>query len=772
MRAPTLSGYTAWTAGLSIWPREKITRLWADLQSIRTRFSSDRHTLESVLTFRTGRPLRLVGAQVFSLGTGPGRYAEMLALAVSGAPAGIEVDELTREVVRWGPRSVRRESLGPVGQIPSVADLLHRARHHRVWLEPGKALKAVRAALLLEPGHREAERLNFRLLVERGASKDRLRVAAERWVAAAPHDADAQAGLLGVRLAQADGFAESEAVAMLGREPNQAGLAADLGAFRFRRGDYAGAAAIWKTLATTTVDPLVRTDAESAAIYAGKMADRRSFRVMETLKRRGTVALFWVLVGLTFGLQFFRLSHWLTGEAREGGGEERTARMETERQETWRKELQRLEAEAIARTGMIVGDYATVRKRAEAGEGAAQYTLAVWLAQGSNGAPLDPGLAQKYLEQAVDQNHRAAVLALAEQLEEGARLPRDAPRAVQLYERAARLGSPRAARLLGEHYRDGIGVAEDKAEAFMWFEQAGTRGDARGRALAGWAREKGEGVPADQTRALDDFRQAATQNDRWAQEHLFWLLTKDGGGLAHLDEAMAVMWAGAANGSFHLQLIAGEFLLLGQPMADAQAANTVEWLRQGALAGRPGAATLLGRMAAAGIGRPQDFAQAIEWWEQDAAQEEDRAWFHLARHHAFGVGTARSSARAAEARASITGTPPWLEELDRALRAAAEPIDHEEADAADSDPKLRYSENPVYPLALSDAGVTGEVTVSFRLNADGFTRDVEVVAATHPAFGTAARLAVSFWRYSPGRRSGRPYYGPVVVPVVFSLSTE
>jgi len=290
-------------------------------------------------------------------------------------------------------------------------------------------------------------------------------------------------------------------------------------------------------------------------------------------------------------------------------------------------------------------------------------------------------------------------------------------------------------------------------------------------ALAGWALEMGAGVAPDQTRALAYFRQAAAQHDGWAQEHLFWLLTKDGAGLEHLDEAMPLMWAGAANGSFNFQLMAGEFLLVGQPMSKQQMTDTVGWLRQAAVAGRPGAATLLGRMAAAGIEQPQDFSQAIEWWEQDAAQQVEKAWFHLARHHAFGVGTARSLARATEVRAKITGTPPWLEELDRTLHAAAAPLE-EVADFADADPKVRYLENPVYPRELSAAGISGEATISFRLNADGFTRDVEVVAATHPGLGRAARLAVSFWRFSPGKRSGHPFYGPIIVPVVFSLTEE
>jgi TonB family protein len=88
----------------------------------------------------------------------------------------------------------------------------------------------------------------------------------------------------------------------------------------------------------------------------------------------------------------------------------------------------------------------------------------------------------------------------------------------------------------------------------------------------------------------------------------------------------------------------------------------------------------------------------------------------------------------------------------------------------DQVPRVRYQANPVYPFALSRAGVTGEATISFVVDREGNVRDVSAVKSTHAEFGTAAVEAVQKWKFQPGQRGGILVNTRMSVPVVFNLS--
>ncbi|MES2695871.1 MAG: TonB family protein [Verrucomicrobiota bacterium] len=82
-------------------------------------------------------------------------------------------------------------------------------------------------------------------------------------------------------------------------------------------------------------------------------------------------------------------------------------------------------------------------------------------------------------------------------------------------------------------------------------------------------------------------------------------------------------------------------------------------------------------------------------------------------------------------------------------------------------PKPKLQERPLYPLALRNAGVSGEATVDFTVNAKGEVENAEVVGASHPEFGTAALRAVSTWSFAAGKKGGGDVATQMRVPVVF-----
>ncbi|MBI5382622.1 MAG: TonB family protein [Opitutae bacterium] len=89
-------------------------------------------------------------------------------------------------------------------------------------------------------------------------------------------------------------------------------------------------------------------------------------------------------------------------------------------------------------------------------------------------------------------------------------------------------------------------------------------------------------------------------------------------------------------------------------------------------------------------------------------------------------------------------------------------------------PAPRYQARPIYPLSYREAGITGEVTVSFVVDAQGRVRDVQAVkgSSTHAEFGEAAVAAVQKWRFTPGEKAGVAVGARMQVPIVFSIAPD
>jgi RNA polymerase sigma factor (sigma-70 family) len=88
----------------------------------------------------------------------------------------------------------------------------------------------------------------------------------------------------------------------------------------------------------------------------------------------------------------------------------------------------------------------------------------------------------------------------------------------------------------------------------------------------------------------------------------------------------------------------------------------------------------------------------------------------------------------------------------------------------DQIPVARYQARPVYPFAMSRAGITGEVTVALVVDTNGDVREAHVVKSTQQEFEAAAVEAVLKWKFRAGERGGKAVNTRMQVPIVFALS--
>ncbi|PTX96476.1 energy transducer TonB [Opitutus sp. ER46] len=90
----------------------------------------------------------------------------------------------------------------------------------------------------------------------------------------------------------------------------------------------------------------------------------------------------------------------------------------------------------------------------------------------------------------------------------------------------------------------------------------------------------------------------------------------------------------------------------------------------------------------------------------------------------------------------------------------------------DQQPVARVRTPPQYPFEMRRAGVTGEVTVDFIVDANGEVQNAYAVKSTQREFEAPAVQAVSKWKFKPGRKGGRNVNTHMQVPIVFTLNDE
>jgi protein TonB len=86
--------------------------------------------------------------------------------------------------------------------------------------------------------------------------------------------------------------------------------------------------------------------------------------------------------------------------------------------------------------------------------------------------------------------------------------------------------------------------------------------------------------------------------------------------------------------------------------------------------------------------------------------------------------------------------------------------------------QVKYALSRNYPPLLRDAGVSGSVTVQFRITRTGEVdpATIKVLQSTHEAFSDAAVRVVMQMRFSPAWHGGSPVPVWITLPVTFQIT--
>lgn len=100
---------------------------------------------------------------------------------------------------------------------------------------------------------------------------------------------------------------------------------------------------------------------------------------------------------------------------------------------------------------------------------------------------------------------------------------------------------------------------------------------------------------------------------------------------------------------------------------------------------------------------------------------------------------------------------------------AGEYIDLLNGAQVDSRPRLLHEEHPHYPLQLLKDRISGMARVAFLVETNGRPAQIQIVAATHPLFGSATRDATARRLYAPAMKDGRPVRVSADAEMLFSV---
>ena len=108
--------------------------------------------------------------------------------------------------------------------------------------------------------------------------------------------------------------------------------------------------------------------------------------------------------------------------------------------------------------------------------------------------------------------------------------------------------------------------------------------------------------------------------------------------------------------------------------------------------------------------------------------------------------------------------------------ASAKPVHPQKqrynVDELDQKPQLSKPVHPVYPFAMSQAGIEGKVTVDFEIDATGQVSETRVLNSTRPEFEAPTIAAVNQWRFVPGLQDGAMVVTHATQVIEFNLSEK
>jgi len=90
----------------------------------------------------------------------------------------------------------------------------------------------------------------------------------------------------------------------------------------------------------------------------------------------------------------------------------------------------------------------------------------------------------------------------------------------------------------------------------------------------------------------------------------------------------------------------------------------------------------------------------------------------------------------------------------------------------DTIPIAKYRARPLYPTEMSRQGIEGNVTVDFIVDTEGAVRNARAVKSTNAVFEENAVVAVTKWKFVPGRKNNHTVFTHMQVPILFTIRRE
>jgi TPR repeat protein len=299
------------------------------------------------------------------------------------------------------------------------------------------------------------------------------------------------------------------------------------------------------------------------------------------------------------------------------------------------------------------GDYVASRptvliyvKSAENGDAFSQLLLGVAYERGYGVSP-NCEIAAKWYARSAAAGNSDALNNLGAVYEGGKGVPQSYGKAAELYAAAAELGNANAEYNLANLYYGGWGVGQDYVKAAELYRSAAEKGNAKAQNNLADCCQNGYGVPLNYEKAVYWNKKAAEQGDLYAISRAgicyeTAVYPTDSATGYSIDDYKTAAVNGDAEAQFYTGLAYERGL--GAPQDYEKAA---EYYAAAAKKGDAKAQNKLGNCYYNGRGVPQDYGKAVEWYGKAAEQDDANALYNLGNCYYNGWGAPQDYEQAA-----------------------------------------------------------------------------------------------------------------------------
>ena len=251
----------------------------------------------------------------------------------------------------------------------------------------------------------------------------------------------------------------------------------------------------------------------------------------------------------------------------------------------------------------------------------------------------DAALALRLLDPLAASGNKYAQYAVAELLLPGKQVPRDLPRAIDLFHKAAEQEIPAAQARIGAAFFHGDVIKQDYAQALAWFERGARNGHAAAQTNLAVMYADGIGVRRDPSSAMYWLEQALPRGEPNTLNTLANAYARGEGAARDPARAIALYQQAADAGLAIAMDNLGNYYREGVGVPkDLTAARG--WYERAAAVGEPRGLNNLGVLYWKGLGVETDFKRAGDYFRMAAQKNHGDAEANLGLMFLFGQGAA------------------------------------------------------------------------------------------------------------------------------------